>query len=222
MSHFEIKRPARFFKICIGFIFAVFFVQASIAKAVVIFPNSRAPAAINQAVLVQVNPEQVFSSENGKPISPDLIANYNQVKALEQPLDVTQLIPMDLSPTRDSSEVFSRVADKSATTYFNSPAVRATSLGQSATSVEKSLKQEIIFGRNPSVQHKLNFNFQAFQSLAQMQYSGITNAAVKYKANESKLALEIFEKLRGGKDLVLSHTISPADRVSQVSLRWKF
>lgn len=186
--------------------------------------HKRLIASINSAALMISTPSKVFYGEDGKSLSPELIANFNQIKAHDKPLDVSQLIPMDMEPTDNSGRVFSQVADRSLSTFFNSQAVRESAVGQTATSVEKKMKKEVVIGSGDShsTQHKFNFNLQAFQALAQIQYTGFTNAALKYKIAENKLALEVFEKISSHQDLVVSHTMSTSDQLSQVSMRWSF
>jgi hypothetical protein len=219
MSHFEIPKKliSSSFYLLLGLVLPIV-AQASIPP----LELCREPASINRAVVMISTPSKVFYGQNGKSLSPELIATFNQIKASEKPLDLAQLIPLDMIPSDNSSQVFSQVADRSMTNFLNSPEVRATSFGRTATSVENSMKKEIVLGSAQSVQHKFNFNVQAFQTVAQVQYTGVTNAAVKYKISESKLAVEIFEKIKGGKDIVLSHISSPVDRISQLSLRWNF
>lgn len=187
--------------------------------------KSRKPAAINRAALMVTSPSRIFYGENGTSLSPELIADFNRVRALDKPFDPSEVIPMDLQPTNNSAQVFSRVADKSMNTFMNSKTVRESAVGQAATTVEKKMKQEVVIGSGDdpqSVQHKLNFNVQAFQATAQVEYTGVTNAALKYKIDESKLALELFERLDKDQDLVVSHTLTPSDNLSQVSFRWNF
>ncbi|MEZ0391907.1 MAG: hypothetical protein ACAH59_06810 [Pseudobdellovibrionaceae bacterium] len=186
--------------------------------------KSRRPASINRAAQTVAAPSKIFYGENGTSISPELIANYNHVKASEKPIDISSIIPLDMKPTHDSAAVFSQVADQSLTTLFNSPELRESSIGQTATAVEQKMKQEVVIGSEDpeSTQHKLNFNVQAFQATAQVQYTGLTNAALKYKIAKNELAMEVFEKVASNQDVVLSHSISSADRVSEVSFRWSF
>jgi hypothetical protein len=186
--------------------------------------SMRTPASINRAALMMAAPSKIFYGNDGAEISPELIANYNQVKSNDKPLDMRLIIPLDMQPSSDSSAVMAQVADRSMTSFLNSSAVRESTVGRAATTVEQKMKQEVVFGSNDSksIQHKLNFNLQAFQALAQIQYTGYTNAAIKYKIAESKVALEMFEKFYGNHDVVLSHTIGRDNRVSELSVRWTF
>ncbi len=186
--------------------------------------SSRAPASINHAAIMVATPSKIFYGEDGTSISPELIANFNQVKANDKPLDVVLFIPLDMQPTNDAASVMAQVADRSMTSLLNSESVRQSTVGQAATTVEQKMKQEVVIGGSDpqSVQHKFNFNVQAFQALAQVQYTGYTNAAIKYKIAESKVAIEMFKRFYGNRDLVFSHTMGRENRISEVSVRWTF
>ena len=231
MSHFEMKNKG----------LTKILIAACIATATVLPVNSygaieftqnyfrgpasmRAPASINRVAISLVAPSRVFYGEDGKSLSPELIANFNLVKLQEKPMDTAQMIPTDMKPSDNSSEVFSKVADKSVASLMNSEAIRETAFGRAATQVEERMKAQVLMGGNSpkSIQHKLNFNMQAFQATAQVQYTGFTNANLKYKIAENKLGLEVFERVTRNKDLVMSHTISTLNRLSEISLRWNF
>lgn len=181
--------------------------------------ESRAPSAINRAAVVMSKPSSVFGSNID--IAPELLSSYNEVKATEKPFDAAQVLPMDMRPTESSGEVFSRVADQSLSSFFNSPQMRASPIGQTATKVEHQLKQDVVLGRG-AIEHKVSFQVQAFQGIARVDYSGLTHACLKYQASESSLGLEVSEKIARGQDLVVSHVAKPADRLSSVSMRWNF
>jgi len=229
VSHFEMKLTEAF-KLLLTQILGLALVLFSFPDSAFAYLSAkylsphRGPASINRAALTMVTPSKIFYGEDGKALSPELIANFNMVKHENQPYDMSQLIPLDMQPSDSSSQVFSQVADKSFTTILNSDAVRGSTLGRAATDVEQKLKTEVTLGGNEpkSIQHKLNFSMQAFQATAQVLYTGITHAALKYKIADNKVGLEVFERVVGNKDLVMSHTVSPADRLSEVSVRWNF
>ncbi|PIS10867.1 MAG: hypothetical protein COT73_07055 [Bdellovibrio sp. CG10_big_fil_rev_8_21_14_0_10_47_8] len=203
--------------------------KVALAAVLVIAPQlalgSRHPASINRAALVMSQPSKIFYGNDGQSLSPLLIADFNAIRASEKPFDVSQVIPQNMQPSENSSQVFSQVADRGLNSLFNSDSFRQSSIGRTATDVSNKMQQEVVVGGSQapgSIEHKLNFNFQAFQSTAQVEYTGITHAAVKYKIAESKLDFSVSEKVAQNKDLVLSHTIGADDRLSQVSVRWTF
>lgn len=183
---------------------------------------SRGPTAINHAILAITAPSPIFYGEDGQPLSPYLIATFNKVKAEEKKFDMNQVVPLDMPATDDGQQVFSRVADRGVTSFFNSPDIRQSSLGRVATQIEESVNQEVSLGEKGSVQHKLNFNLQAFQSIARIQYTGYANLAVEYKSKESLMGFEIFENIGENKQMVLNHKINPEQRLSSMDMRWSF
>lgn len=186
--------------------------------------NFRTPASINRAVSAIATPSRIFYGHDGDAISPDLIATFNAIRAQEEKIDASKFIPLDLVPSKDSSMVFSRMADKSMQTMFNSVEFRQSSIGTATIAVQESLKTEVSVKKTkPSaVEHRIKFDVQAFQTLAQVRYSGVTNAALKYFAATEKLSLEVAEKISTNNDLILSHSIEPSNRISQVVVQWNF
>jgi hypothetical protein len=128
---------------------------------------------------------------------------------------------MDIEPGSSSNTVFSKIADKSLSTFINSDEVRATPFGKTTKTVEEKLKQDVTIQQG-EIKHKLVFSVQAFQTTARVDYTGFVNATLKYQASEASTGLEVFEKVTKDKDLVLSHVAKPADQISAVSMRWNF
>jgi hypothetical protein len=181
---------------------------------------TRKPSAINRAVIVMSKPSAIFGSNID--IAPELLSSYNAVRASEKPFNAAQVVPMDMKPSENSNEVFSKVADQSLSSFFNSPEMRASPIGQTATEVEKKMKQDVSLGGSGTVEHKLSFQVQAFQGVAQMDYTGFTHACLKYQASESSVGVEIYEKVAGARDLILGHVDKPTDHLSTLSMRWNF
>ena len=220
LSHFEMKNKQTFkIQILILIIFQMIFGTAQ---------ASRIPASINRAAIAISAPSKIFYGENGEALSPELIADFNIIRSEEKPFDMAQVIPLNMQPSDSSSQVFSQVADKGFSSLFASERFRSSGLGRMTTEAQEKMQTEVVLGGSAdengkaSTQHKLNFNVQAFQGLAQMQYSGYTEAAVKYKIAQSEVDFEISEKMGGHKNLVFSHSVSPENRLSQVSVLWVF
>jgi hypothetical protein len=183
--------------------------------------SKRDPSAINRAVLVIVKPSKFFGNKQEPSLSPELIDSYNKVKASQKPFDLGTVIPSSLAPTDDSSAVFSKIADQSISSFFNSAQVRATPLGKTATTVEQKMKQDVTM-HSGEIEHKFTFQVQAFQALAKIDYKGFTNATLKYEGHRSAMGLEVYEKITKDKELVLEQLNKPDDRVSSVNVRWNF
>ena len=127
----------------------------------------RRPSSINQGTLYQVIPTM---------LSPQLVHDYQTLKSQEKAIDVTQFVPLNLTPTENSGVVFAKIADHSMQYLMNSAEFKKSRFGQTAANVEQSLKQEVEFGGQDShsVKHKINFQFQAFQASARIDYTGYT------------------------------------------------
>ncbi len=186
---------------------------------------TRMPASIGPGGSLAA-PSKIFFGQSGDPLPPDLVAIYHSVKeqeAAQEHFQTTDVIPLSLQPTQNMTDVVNKIADRSTSTLLNSKTFRESSVGQTTTKVENTLKKEVVIQSDEprAVQHKFNFNYQAFQSEARIQYTGYANASMTYKVSEETLGLEVAEPI-GHQDLIVSHKVSPQDKFSQVSLRWSF
>jgi|GEM_PF-2492855 len=144
--------------------------------------------------------------------------------------DPSAYIPLDLTPTRDldptekSQHVMTKVADHSLSTLFNSPEFRGSALGQAATEVEKTVKQEVVIkASGPEArEHKFNFNIQAFQTTARVEYQGIARVELIYNLRFSTMDLEVSEKLSERQKISVVHSEGPAKKESQLRMSWSF
>ena len=211
MYHFEISIKA----LC----FLVFAVLVALPKTVIAQPR-REVASINRAALVLVKPSSLFGP-SAQGLSPELVDAYNKTKSDEKPFDPSLMIPTGMQPTADSNRVFSQVADQSVSSFFSSAQVRSTPFGKTATTVEQKMKQDVTL-HSGEIEHKFVLRVQAFQALAKIDYTGYTNATLRYQARESSVDLEVFEKITKTKDLVLGQLNKPNDRISSVQVRWNF
>ena len=181
----------------------------------------RAPASINRAAQIMASPSKIF--DNGEvPISADLIQLYEQMKAEKQTYQTADYIPTNLHDSDDGHYVLNAIADRSVSTFIRQQKEMGTALGRTTANVEKTMKQEVILGspEKDKIQHKFNFEVQAFQSKAQVKYTGLADAAISYRARESTLAFEVFEKLPHTQEVVLSHEVRPDQQVSSLNMRW--
>ncbi len=177
------------------------------------------------SVLVVCQHSQAALKPSREPsVSDELLASYRAIRSLDQPWDTDTYMPKDLSKDMDSQQVVSKIADKSLQTLIDKSSFKESSIGRTATNLEKSMKQEVTIGQPDSTGkgHKIQFSVQAFESKAQVNYEGLTNASVIYQATQAKTIFAVSEKLSGNRDLVLSHTTDASQQVSQVSIRWNF
>ncbi|GIL16617.1 MAG: hypothetical protein BroJett040_03680 [Oligoflexia bacterium] len=179
---------------------------------------SRNPAAINRAAQVLARPSQIFDS--GILLSSELIQTYNEVKEKEKAETYVEIIPENIQEMNESNQVVAAIADRGLSKWWNSEAVQSSSFGRRAEMVEKKMQGEVVV--HSAIEHKLNFQFQAFQTRAKIDYSGLTHATLYYQARNSEVGVEVTEKIADSQDLILSHAIKSENQVSQVNLRWSW
>lgn len=138
--------------------------------------------------------------------------------------DVQKIIPTDLDPNNQGG-VGRRILDNSLKNALNSDALKNSSLGRTAASVQESMQTNVSMGsrESNSVHHEFQFAADPVQVRARIHYSGLTDANLSYHAGESKTDFEMREPVRMiATDIVYNHTDVPGDRRDLMSLRWKW
>jgi hypothetical protein len=136
--------------------------------------------------------------------------------------DVANVIPTDLDPS-DQNGIGRRILNNTVTRAINSDSIRNSSLGRTAVSVQNSMQGGVSVGtRSPnSVQHEFRIAADPMQALARINYSGLTNAQLSYRATESKMDFEWREPVAAiDTDIVFNHVNAPGERRELMSLRW--
>ena len=136
--------------------------------------------------------------------------------------DVAKVIPTDMTSTESTSSVMTRIADKTFNLWFNSSAMKDTTLVRIAEKTQETLKTDVVVAaKNPDeVSHKFSFRVEAFQALAKLEYSGWTKCAVNYDAKASQTNVELKEKIFHNKDLVFSHKKNSSQGLSMIGRAW--
>jgi len=142
---------------------------------------------------------------------------------------LNKIVPADLNSLdgkerQNEGAVASKFGDKAIQEWWNSPEMRNSSFGRTATTVEKSLKTEVSVPSKSKkgVDHKVSFQVLALQSAAKMEYKGWTNASLNYDARKRASKVEVSEKIMRNKDLTLSHTATAQEDISAVGVRWNW
>ncbi len=161
---------------------------------------------------------------NRRGISDQLIADFYAIKSREVPLDTEQVIPIDMQASGDANYVLGRLADRGITSFVTSDAFKNSQLGRTTHQVQETMQADILVkgSEADSIQHKFNLNFQVFQAVAQLKYTGFTNLLIRYKATAAEINFELSEKLDESKDIVFDHLAHSDYQSSQVSVRWTF
>ncbi|MBX2988453.1 MAG: hypothetical protein KF802_11210 [Bdellovibrionaceae bacterium] len=138
--------------------------------------------------------------------------------------DVRKVIPMDMKATNDAGAVAQRVGDRALQNWLESPAVKNSSFGRTATHVEGAMKTEMSLqgGDDKKTEHKIAFQVQALQATTKLQYKGWVNAEANYDARAKASSVQLTEKMMDNKNVVLSHTANSREGVSSLGVSWSW
>jgi hypothetical protein len=142
--------------------------------------------------------------------------------------EVSNKVNQSLTSADSSRTVVTKIIDSSLSYWWDKSGIKNTSMGQAVEVVEHKMRADVNLGstindnNSQSTQHKLSFRLLAAQALAKVEYLGWFNGAVLYNARNATAEAEILENLANNKDLVVSHSVSPAESKSQLSLRWNW
>ena len=112
--------------------------------------------------------------------------------------------------------------------WLKSAAVKNSSFGKAASSVEKAMKVEASISSAPAIpggkviDHRFSFQYMALQSQAKMEYNGWTQAQIRHDSKISETSFEISEQVFSNKNLVLNHTKNQVENRSSMGLRWSW
>ena len=200
------------------------FVQKILAVVIATqFVTAQIFAAIpNRDRGVNVDLSLVTVSYSGQGIDFSRIAQFQPDGISVQ--DVSRMIPTNMNPSNNGSQVASQIFDQSMQSLFNSEAFKASDLGKTTHKVEKSMQQDISIGGTApdSIKHNFKFNMQAAQTKAAIDYSGFGNAQLSYKASGQELNLEIFHKVSNNMKIAYNHINTPNDQRDMVSFNLGF
>lgn len=138
--------------------------------------------------------------------------------------DVGLVIPVeDLKNESTSTGVERKIIDHSLSSFFNSPYMKSTEVGKTATKVEKNMQSNVSFGGDApqAIHHNLKIEMKPTQSKACVEYTGLTNANLTYNVAASETNLEVKERLSLLKtQFVYNWQAKPSDTRNVVSMRW--
>lgn len=137
--------------------------------------------------------------------------------------DLNKIIPSNVTANDPSNEVLKKMGDKAVNIWLKSSTMQKMSIVQAAQSVEKAMKAEVNLAPEDSdIQHKLNFQLQAFQATSKVDYTGYVDATVSYNMRDQKAGYEVRKKILKNKDLFVNHTDAKNENLSSVGLKWSF
>ena len=130
--------------------------------------------------------------------------------------------------TEETDSMLKRMGDRAIGVWLKSSTMKNLSVIQTAQKVEQAMKAEVGFGGSESengeksIQHKINFQFQAFQATSKIDYTGFVNASVTYNLKEHVTGFEVREKVLEDKDLFVNMSTSKAEDLGSVGIKWSF
>lgn len=135
-----------------------------------------------------------------------------------------KILPKEVKSDDSGSAVASKILDNTFSYWWETSAIKQTSLGHTADQLDKKLKTEVNLGSaGPhKTEHKISVKLLAMQALAKIEYKGWVRAGLNYDARAAKTEAELLENLSPNNDLILSHSITAAEKKSQLSLRWNW
>lgn len=148
--------------------------------------------------------------------------NFSEVhRVTEESTDLKNVLPQNLAHSNDAEGIATQVINHGLSQFFNGDMMKSTALGKAAKSVEKSMKTDVaIGGKEPNaIQHKIQFQVNAPAAQAFVQYSGLTNATLRYNIARQSTEVELSEPLAGAATMVFSHNSGPAERRDVLSIR---
>lgn len=155
---------------------------------------------------------------------------------IPQKMDITdsfadglnQSVPGYIPPSQSEAEVMKFFGDKMIQNWLSSAAVKSSSFGKAASTMEKAMKVEASISGSPAapgqktIDHRFSFQYLALQSQARMDYSGWTHAHFRHDSRVSETTMELSERVFKNKDLVLNHTKTPSENRSSLGVRWSW
>lgn len=174
------------------------------------------------ALLIIVSPV-CFGRVDLKSTKP-MIIPVDRVTPTISKKDVEEVVPTDINAEDSSSSIFSRILDRGFNYWYKNSELKKSAVGRAADSAQEKLKTDVVVPANSKggTNHKFSFRVEAFQTLAKMEYTGWTKAAVKYNAARAETNFEVSEKVWKNKDLVVSHAVTAREGVSSVGMKWSW
>ncbi len=143
--------------------------------------------------------------------------------------EAAKILPKEAPSTSQESDVMlKRMGDRALGMWLKSSTLQNLSVVQTAQKVEQAMKAEVGFGGGETetgekaIQHKINFQFQAFQATSKLDYSGFVNASVTYNLKDQVTGLEVREKVLHNKDLFVNMSSSKTEELGSVGIKWSF
>ncbi len=132
--------------------------------------------------------------------------------------DVNKVMPYnELKSMQDGDSAMKLVADRSLRFWMENSAIKNNQMIRKANEVNQSMRAEVAVA-----QHRLTMQYEPFQSVAQIKYSGWLNAHLNYYSRDAHGDLRFSQKIFLTTDLVIQKIISATESTSLIQLGWNF
>ena len=139
--------------------------------------------------------------------------------------DVAKFIPTDVDANTKTGVVMKRIADRSFQYVMQHSPLKENSLVQSANSLQEKMKADIVVPASApgKTSHKLTFQYELFQSMAKLEYSGWLKAIVNMNTQDSESDIMIKERVFNDKDFYLQQKVSASTgTTNSLGLSWSW
>lgn len=155
-------------------------------------------------------------------------------------------------PHSNSDDIVKKIADKSFQQFFEQPQFKNSVVGRFTQQMKEYFKfeinlnnlanniseintskevKEVAISRNVlkqqprgvvDIEHKLHFNYAAFESRAEFKYTGWTEAILNYELMTSKSEIQIRKNIFNNKQVYLSHVGTKTADLNTMGVLWGF
>lgn len=132
--------------------------------------------------------------------------------------DMKKVMPYnELKSMQGKDSAVKLVADRSLRYWMENTEIKNNQLIRKANEVNQSMRAEVAVS-----QHRFTLQYEPFQSIAQIRYSGWLTANLNYYSRDAYGDILLSQKIFQTTDLIIQKIISAADSTSIVQLGWNF
>lgn len=148
------------------------------------------------------------------------IARLDQMAKSTTQASATEYLPMTLKASKDESGVAAQILEYNLDRLAQRGGWASTALAP-ITTINRTLSGGIAISEDNNRSRQLvNFNVNAAQAMAALEYQGYVNARLAYQAQDSSMDLTISRKIYDNTQVAFHHVENNQETADRVSLRW--
>jgi hypothetical protein len=135
---------------------------------------------------------------------------------------VKKVIPTNIQPTSDEQLVLSKILDHSVKNLLKSDVLKKSKFGRSVKKAEQSLQADVKIKsgtKSDQINHQFSFNFDAFQGVSNIQYSGFLNASLQNFSRDGKTSLNFIKKVDSKSKIIFQSNILKDSQNNRILFR---